>query len=196
MDTTYPILGVRVPVLRTLTRHFAKENPEFWKTIPLDSREAILIYGFGLSKCNYEFKEFCNWLEVLFPVFDNWEATDIISSSLKPWKNWLKEGYSYLETLLSNENPFVVRFAIVMYLNYYMKTEYFEDCLKIIAPLKSEHYYVKMAIAWFMSMAYVKNPKKTSIYLKKLDAWTYQKTIQKCRESRQIPLPNRKMGQF
>ena len=46
-----------------------------------------------------------------------------------------------------------------------------------------------MAIAWFLSMSYVKHKKETLNYLNNsnnLDDWTHNKTLQKIIESRQI----------
>ncbi len=192
VQTKYPIIGVRVPALKNITKKILSENSDFWKNIIFNSRESILIYGFSLSSMNLTRFDFCKQLEKAFLSFDNWETTDLLSSSFKGWKNWLDDGYSYLETLLLNDNPFVVRFAIVMYLNYYLNTDYFEDILKRLVILNNQHYYVKMAIAWLMSMAYVKNAELAMNYIKLLDAWTYRKTIQKCIESRQIPLQERK----
>ena len=45
-----------------------------------------------------------------------------------------------------------------------------------------------MAIAWFLSMCYVKYKNETLNYMfnSKLDNWTYNKTLQKIIESRKI----------
>ena len=56
------------------------------------------------------------------------------------------------------------------------------------AKIQSEEYYVKMAVAWYFSMALVKQYDATIPYIKDavLDQWTHNKAIQKAIESRQI----------
>ena len=51
--------------------------------------------------------------------------------------------------------------------------------------VKSDEYYVNMAVAWTISMCYVKYPELTEEYLKNcsLDDFTYNKAIQKTIES-------------
>ena len=51
-----------------------------------------------------------------------------------------------------------------------------------------DHYYVKMAIAWLISMCYIKYKGRTITFLKKhkLDVWTHNKTIQKIIDSYRV----------
>ncbi|NMB09219.1 MAG: DNA alkylation repair protein, partial [Tissierellia bacterium] len=58
---------------------------------------------------------------------------------------------------------------------------YLEKVYTIIDDIKSSDYYVKMAIAWAVSMGYKYHKDKTLIYLEncKLDDFTYNKAIQK-----------------
>ena len=73
-------------------------------------------------------------------------------------------------------------------MNHYLGEDFDVSYLEAVAKIKSEDYYVKMAIAWFLSMALVKRWNETSRYLRKntLDKWTHNKTIQKARESYQL----------
>ena len=54
--------------------------------------------------------------------------------------------------------------------------------------VKHEGYYVKMAVAWAVSICYIKYPKETVEDLKKntLDDFTHNKAIQKIRESYRV----------
>ena len=81
-----------------------------------------------------------------------------------------------------------MRFAIVMILDYYVKQEYLETIFKIVNSIKNDGYYVKMAIAWLISICYIKYPKETLEYLKSnnMDDWTYNKSIQKIIESYRV----------
>lgn len=81
-----------------------------------------------------------------------------------------------------------MRFAIVMFLNYYIDKEYLNDIFYIIDNVNNNDYYVKMAIAWFISITYIKEKNITLEYLKfsKIDNWTFNKSIQKIIESYRV----------
>ena len=57
-----------------------------------------------------------------------------------------------------------------------------------LAALRSEEYYVRMAIAWYFQTALAKRYDEILPYLekKRLDPWVHNKTIQKCTESRRM----------
>ena len=72
-------------------------------------------------------------------------------------------------------------------LNYYIEDKYIDKIFKLCENYPDE-YYVKMSIAWLISMCYIKYKNKTIQYLNncKLDIWTYNKTIQKIIESNRV----------
>ena len=56
--------------------------------------------------------------------------------------------------------------------------------------MADEKYYCKMAVAWAIATAWVKQRDKTYVYMQEgnntLDAWTYNKAIQKMLESYRV----------
>lgn len=60
--------------------------------------------------------------------------------------------------------------------------------LTLVTDIKSEEYYINMAIAWYVSMALVKQYDSTIklIQSKKLDKFTHNKSIQKAIESYRV----------
>lgn len=60
--------------------------------------------------------------------------------------------------------------------------------LLLLDKIKHEGYYVKMAVAWAVSICYVKHPVTTMKYLKNntLDCFTYNKALQKITESYRV----------
>ena len=96
---------------------------------------------------------------------------------------------------IKSDREYEVRFAIVMYLNYYTKTKYLKKIFKQIEQVKNDEYYVKMAIAWFVAEAYANNMEDTLEYIKnsKLDNWTFNKAIQKIRESYRVSKEDKEM---
>ena len=69
-----------------------------------------------------------------------------------------------------------------------MEEGYIDDLLKIYESIENKAYYVKMAVAWALSVCYIKFPEKTLAFFKEntLDDWVQNKAIQKCRESFRI----------
>ena len=89
---------------------------------------------------------------------------------------------------MKSDKEFEIRFAIVMILDYYIDEEYLKEDFKIFDNIKHEGYYVKMAVAWAISICLIKYYEDTVKYLKKskIDNWTYNKAIQKAIESYRI----------
>ena len=75
-----------------------------------------------------------------------------------------------------------------MILDYYIEEEYLEEDFKIFEKIKHDGYYVKMAIAWAISICLIKYFDKTIKFISSadLDVWTYNKAIQKAIESYRI----------
>ena len=96
--------------------------------------------------------------------------------------------FKYLLKFKNSKKEFELRFMLVMFLDYYIDKKYINKIFKIIDNIKSSDYYAQMAIAWCLSMCYIKYEDITLDFLKKcnLDDCTYNKTIQKIIESRQI----------
>ena len=75
-----------------------------------------------------------------------------------------------------------------MLLDFYITPNYIERVLEIVNQVKHEGYYVKMAIAWAISICYIKFPKETMRLLQNnnLDIFTYNKALQKIIESYRV----------
>lgn len=185
------ILGVRVPVLRNFAKQIVKEeNIEKYLNDALDnSYEEILLQGMvlGLWK-NITIEKFCEYLEKFIPKINSWAVCDISISGFKITKKNMKYMWQFLEKYLKSENEFELRFAIVMLLDYYITDEYIDKVLKILNNIKHEGYYVKMAVAWAVQVAFVKYPEKTMKLLENnnIDKWTYNKALQKIIKSYRV----------
>ena len=89
---------------------------------------------------------------------------------------------------LSSKEEFEIRFGTVMLLNYYIDDGYIDRVLLLLDGIKHEGYYVKMAIAWAVSICFVKFPEKTMNYLMQntMDNFTFNKSLQKITESLRV----------
>lgn len=93
--------------------------------------------------------------------------------------------WDFLQPCLESSGEFIVRFAVVMLLDYFITGEYIDRIYPVLDRIKHQGYYVKMAVAWAVSMCYVQFPEKTMAYLRNntLDDFTYNKSLQKITES-------------
>lgn len=188
---TENIIGVRVPVLRKYTQELFKEND--WKQIieEIDNQyyEEIMLQGMLIGQAkNEDINTILKYVEKYVPKIDNWAICDVFCAGLKITKKYKKEMWNFIQKYLKSDKEFEIRFAIVMILDYYIDEEYLKEDFKIFDNIKHEGYYVKMAVAWAISICLIKYYEDTVKYLKKskIDNWTYNKSIQKAIESYRI----------
>ena len=73
-------------------------------------------------------------------------------------------------------------------LGYFTEQSYLDRSFAVFDSIRHEAYYVRMALAWAVSVYFVKFQEETFAYLKKnrLDDWTYNKALQKITESYRV----------
>lgn len=93
-----------------------------------------------------------------------------------------------VEKYAASDKAYDQRFAAVMMLNYYINDDYIEKSLALLDTLKHDDYYVRMGVAWSVSMFFIRKPIETMPYLQQntLDDWTYNKALSKITESLRV----------
>ena len=186
---TNNIIGVRVPKLRKLAKKIAKEDIEtYLKNAKNDYYEEIMLQGMVIGYAKINFEQVTDSLTRFIPKINNWAVCDTTVASLKITQKHPKEMWEYLKPYIKSKKEFELRFAIVMLLDFYLTEEYIDEVLEILNKVKHEGYYVKMAVAWAISVAFVKYPEKTMKLLQNnvLDDFTYNKSLQKIIESYRV----------
>ena len=183
------IIGVRVPQLKELAKQIAKSNyKEFLDNSKDEYYEELALHGLVIGYAKMNIEETFQYLKEFVPKINSWGVCDVTCANLKITKKYRKEMWEFLETYIHSNKEYEIRFAVVMYLNYYLDDEYIDEILKRIDKVENKEYYVQMAIAWLISFAYIKQKDKTIKYLEKnsLDKFTQNKAIQKIRESYRV----------
>ena len=183
------IIGVRIPLLRNMAKNVAKENCQnFWKNIQSDYYEELVLQGLVIGYSKLTIEETLIKLKEFVPKINSWAVCDTTCSNLKITKKHMKEMWEFLEQYINSNKEYEIRFALVMYLDYFLTDEYIDKIFENIKKITNKEYYVEMAIAWLISCAYVKQKEKTIKYLKKnnLDKFTQNKAIQKICESYRV----------
>ena len=184
------LLGIRVPVLREYAKELYKEYPlEELGKIGEEYYEEVMLKGMIIGfQTKAEIKFAQKQIEDFVPKIDNWAICDIFCAGLKITKKYKKEMFDFIKKYLKSDKEFEIRFAVVMLLDYYIDEEHIKEVLEICDNIKHDGYYVKMAVAWVISVALMKYYDITIDYLKdcKLDDFTYNKALQKGIESFRI----------
>lgn len=186
-------IGVRVPLLRTIARSFAKEeaaSQRFLSHLPHSYYEEDMLHGMLISLVK-DYDRCLDLIDRFLPYVDNWAVCDTLSP-----KVFAKHKAQLLENILrwsSSSHTYTCRFGLRMLMTHFLDDSFSADFLEIPAAIRSEEYYVKMMVAWFFATALAKQWEATLPYLenRQLDPWTHRKTIQKAIESYRIP-PERK----
>ena len=182
----HDMLGVKIPMVRTIAKEIAKTNAiEFLNNNPMQFYEEVLLQGFVIGYSKISNDEKFNYLKLFIPKVSDWSECDSVVSTLKFFQNDLNKTFKFLLSYFNSENEFEKRFAIVSLMTYFLNGDYFLKVLKMLLSTKSNYYYVDMAVAWAISVCFVKNYNQTLMLFKncKLSNFVFNKTIQKCLES-------------
>ena len=180
------ILGIRVPKLRVLAAQLAKGD---WRACLADLRDAsmeeIMLRGFIIGKAKMGQDELFSMIADFVPKINSWAVCDGFCSSVKSAAKDKQRLFAFLQPYLQSGTEYELRFAVIMLMDYFITDEYIDAVLKIYSQVRHDGYYVKMGVAWAMSVCFVKYPDQTMDCLKTggLDDWTYNKTLQKIVES-------------
>ena len=184
------LIGVRTPELKRIAKIIARSNyEEFFKENKHQLYEENLVHGLVLGYLKLDFNELKPLVNDFIPYIDNWAVCDMTVANLKVYKkNKTKDiVFNEIKDYINNDNPWINRFGYVLLLEYFIEEKYIDEIFKLCEVYKDE-YYVKMAIAWLISMCYIKHKGRTLTFLKKhkLDVWTHNKAIQKIIESNRV----------
>ena len=184
------VLGVRLPILRKLSKEILKDKDceKFLKTTNFKYMEEYMLKGMVIGLLKKPIDEVLLYVKDFVPLMDNWSVCDSFCCGLKITNDNLDKVFDFLKPYFYSKNEYELRFVYVMLLNYYLRDEYIDRVLRIVDDFKDDRYYSRMAVAWLISICYIKYPHKTKKYLKnsKLDDWTYNKSIQKICESLKV----------
>jgi len=183
------IIGLKVPVMREVAKEISKNNwKSFLKESTNNTYEEKLIRGFVIGYVKEEYKDIEIYIKDFFKNdVDNWAICDSAISNLKIIKKNREEYFKLITSYTNSNNPWEIRVMLVSLLDYYIDDEYIYKLIEICKKVKNDHYYVKMALAWLISIMFVKKREETLKFLQdekyNLDTWTYNKALQKITES-------------
>lgn len=180
-------IGVRTPDMKKLAQKVASEEycEAFLDELPHRFFDENQLHGFVISEIK-DFDECIKQVERFLPYIDNWATCD--QTAPKIFKKNKDRLMPYIEKWLASGETYTIRFAINMLMKLFLDEAFDDKYLDMVALIRSEEYYVRMEIAWYMATALAKQWETTIPYLEnyKMESWTHNKTIQKARESYRI----------
>lgn len=190
VPTVDNILGLRGPKAKEIAKRYANTSTgnEFLITLPHTYYDENLVHGYMLGFLKLDNEALQNHVESFLPYVDNWAVCDSTVCGLKRYFKNTDTVSNFIFGCLKGDKTYTVRFGVVSLLTYYVNEKYIDRIFEETLKIKSDEYYVKMAVAWLYSVCLVKQYEKTLpiIENKLLDKWTHNKSIQKAIESFRI----------
>lgn len=185
INTKLDCLAIKSNIIDDIAKNIYKGNYiSFLDVCDFKYHEATIIYDKVLSKIKDK-DLFIKYLEKHFKNIDNWATVDQIDFNIA-LKN---KDYFYSKAViyLNNDECFIKRVGIRILFKY-LDDEYIENIIKLINDIKSDEYYVNMAIAWLLCEAMIKNRDYVINHLDdiKVDDFTWRKFVSKCHDSFRI----------
>ncbi len=186
------IIGVRVPLLRKTAAQLISSSWQEYLDEALPAAdiyyEETVMQGLVIAQAPMRLQQRLDYIRRFLPKISNWAVCDIFCATLKEAKKHPDTYWQLVLEACRSEAVYTQRFAAVMLLTYFTDDAHVNDALRLLTQLPAQDYYVRMAVAWAVSIFYIRQPLATLPLLEKgcLDSFTHNKSIQKICESRRI----------
>lgn len=183
------LLGVRLPKLRKIAKKIVQLDYEYY--LAMDNHlyfEEVMLQGMIIGEIKLPWTERSRYVKQFISKIDNWSVCDSFCCGLKFEVSEKELVWQFLQPYFASDKPYDIRFAVVMLLFYFVDDEYAQKAFTLFDQIKNDDYYVKMAVAWAISIYFRELPTLTMLYLQKnqLDDWIYNKALQKITESLKV----------
>lgn len=185
--------GVRIPALRTEARALCKGDWRGfleWDAVQNSTvHELVMLAGIVTAAARCGNDERMQRTAVFIPRIDNWATNDTVCASYRILPDEQPSWREFLTPYLTCGEEFGERFALILLMDQFMDNANIDFVLNACTLARCPGYYTRMAVAWTLCTAFCRQRGKTLAFLQSdagqsLDAWTFNKAIQKCRESR------------
>lgn len=180
--------GISIPELRKFAKKIAKGNyKEFLDNDTGNSFEIRLLHAFVIGYVKDDIDILLNYFEKFIPYVDDWCVNDSLCQNFTVARKNPEIVWHFLMKYKDSEKEFESRIVAVVLLSHYLNDEYIDKVIDVLNSLKTNDYYSQMGVAWAIATVMGKYPEKCMNYLTSskcnLDKTTYNKSLQKIRES-------------
>lgn len=186
------VLGVPVPKMREIAKDLLKKNfQEYLQLCEFKYFEDTMIYGLIIASLSFD--DFLKYLKGFLSHADSWAHIDSFVPTAKCIKKNKEKFFQIIENNILSADGLTLRFYIVSLMCYYLDGEHIDSVFNVIEKVDGRGYYNDMAIAWLISVAYVKFKDKTFDFIKNcnLTDFTLNKSISKINDSFRVTRENK-----
>ncbi len=183
------LIGVRIPAIRKIAKRIAVNDPIKYLSITGDLYfEELMTQALVIGNMKDGIDVILEQSALFIPKINNWSICDSFCNEVKIFRKHKDKVWKFAKSYLKSDKTYDIRTAVVIMLFHFIDDDYIDKMFPIFDNIKHQDYYVKMAVAWAVSICFVHYPEKTMTYLKnnKLDDETYNKSLQKIRESLRV----------
>lgn len=193
LNTNMPVLAIKTPVIKDIVKKINGGDYISFLNLELNKYyENSAINGFLICKIK-DFQTMKNHLDKYMLKVDNWASCDLLSFDVR---NHEEEFYNLSLEYIKSDKPFVRRLGLGILFNFINNDEYIDQIFNIMNMFyDEEHYYVNMMNAWLFCECFIKRRNETVKFLKshKLNKFTINKGISKCRDSYRVSKEDKEM---
>lgn len=149
------IIEVRTPQLRKLAKEIygTAEAEAFLKVLPHKYYDENNLHAFLLELIG-DLRECISRIDEFLPYIDNWATCDLMSP--KCFKKHRPQLIKDIEKWLDTDSVYSVRFGVKTLIFHFLDDDFQPYHLELVSSVKSDEYYVNMAIAWYFQAALAK----------------------------------------
>ena len=183
--------GISIPELRKLAKKIAKKDyEELFHNNDFSSFELKLLHAFTIGYVNSNIETLLKYFEEFMPYVNDWATNDSLCQNFKIARKEQEIVWNFVMKYKASTKEFESRIVAVILLSHYLNDNYIDKVIKVLNELNTNDYYSQMGVAWAIATIMGKYPEKCLNYLKssdcKLDNTTYNKSLQKIRESLRV----------
>ena len=182
--------GISIPELRKFARTLAKSDYQDFLNYKTENFELKLLHAFLIGYIKDDINVLLGYFRDFIPSVDDWALNDSLCQNFTIARKYPDIVWGFLMKYKNSKKEFESRIVSVMLLSHYLNDEYIDKTIEILNQLNTDDYYSKMGVAWAVATVMGKYPKKCLEYLYsancKLDKKTYNKALQKIRESYRV----------
>ena len=188
------ILGIPIPTLREIAKEIARTDAREFITSDSLYFDELAVKGFVIGYSKISMDETLDYLKEYVQKIDNWGICDTTIASLKIFKKNKEKGLDFIKECLKDDREFVIRYGLVLLLAYYIDDEYIDYIIDVCSTIKSDYYYVNMALACLISISFIKYQDKSMVLFDgRLDKFVHNKSISKICDSYRVTEEDKKM---
>jgi 3-methyladenine DNA glycosylase AlkD len=182
----YKTIGIRHPVIRKYAKEICNGD---WRSYLRDVRdeyhEDMILRSYIVTQAKMEMNERFEMISDIAERMDNWAICDSLASAMKVNKKNSAAVWDFILPFITTRKEFQVRFTVAVMLFHFVDDEHVGSVIEYMETVKEDHYYVKMGVAWCLSVCFIRFPERTTEYLKNntLDNFTFNKTLSKITDS-------------